>query len=75
MKQPRGGYIKKNQVHTEQLPLLVELHNDENIIPGLVGITVDYLSRFMNGTKPYEAFAISLKGAKGMEMESNVSDV
>ncbi|MGL5383111.1 MAG: hypothetical protein ACRDD4_02080 [Culicoidibacterales bacterium] len=71
VKQPRGGYIKKKQFHTEYLPISVELHTDENITPGLVGITVDYLSRFMNGTKPYEAFAISLKGAKAMKMERN----
>lgn len=46
------------------------LNPKENVSPNLVGITVDYLTRFMTGSEPKEAFTFSAKGAKLMgEME------
>lgn len=40
------------------------LKDSENLHPSVIGMAVDYLSRFMSGTPVKEAFAISLKGAK-----------
>ena len=40
-----------------------ELHTEENVSPGLVGIAVDYLTRFMSGTSAEDAFKISQMGA------------
>lgn len=40
-----------------------DLHPEENVSPGLVGIAVDYLTRFMSGTSAEEAFKISQMGA------------
>ncbi len=54
IKQPRGGYIKPKEF--EQISLdggsIDDLHPEENVSPGLVGIAVDYLTRFMSGTRP-----------------------
>ena len=36
----------------------------ENIHAGLIGLAVDYLTRFYMGTPPEEAFRISLRGAQ-----------
>lgn len=35
----------------------------KNVAPNLIGLLVDYLTRFMNGSSPEEAFKISLQGA------------
>ena len=40
-----------------------DLHPVENVSPNLVGIAVDYLTRFMSGTSAKEAFKISELGA------------
>lgn len=64
IKQPRGGYISVKHFNHIQLPIKKELNPDENIYPGLVGITVDYLTRFMTGELLEESFKISLIGAK-----------
>lgn len=45
----------------------IVLNETENIYGGLVGIVVDYLTRFMMGTPAEEAFAISLKGAQELD--------
>ncbi len=60
--QPRGGYIPPKDMQ------VVALHSDkglddENIAPSLVGLAVDYLTRFMLTDDAQEAFAISLLGA------------
>lgn len=40
-----------------------DLNPNENVAPGLVGMAVDYLTRFMTGTDPLDAFSISRSGA------------
>lgn len=62
--QPYGGFLKPTD-------MVIELYNDdkslspeENIHPALVGLAVDYLSRYLLGQKLEEAFFISLKGAR-----------
>ena len=60
IKQPRGGYIKPKELDGGGID---DLHPEENVSPGLVGIAVDYLTRFMSGTSVEEAFKISQMGA------------
>ncbi|EOO75492.1 hypothetical protein ACQVPJ_26185 [Bacillus mycoides] len=63
VKQPRGGYIKpKDFIVTDLLDTNI-LNECENIHSSLVGLTVDYLTRFLNGTPIEKAFKISLMGA------------
>ncbi|MCQ6305179.1 hypothetical protein [Bacillus cereus] len=66
-KQPRGGYIKpKDFIVTDLLDTAI-LHENENIHSTLIGLAVDYLTRFLNGTSIEEAFKISLMGAINVE--------
>lgn len=63
VKQPYGGYLNKNQFETIVIDDGEILNEKENISPSLVGLTVDYLTRFMMGAPVKEAFKISLMGA------------
>ena len=69
IKQPRGGYIKPKEF--EQTVLdgggIDDLYPEENVSPGLVGLAVDYLTRFMSGTSVEEAFEISRMGAVNVQ--------
>ena len=62
-KQPRGGYINPRRLEKTKLESSVELFPEENINPSLIGLSVDYLSRYISGATKEEAFEISLKGA------------
>ncbi|MGT2895686.1 hypothetical protein ACVRZR_04810 [Streptococcus entericus] len=64
IKQPRGGYVKPSRFEVTQLPIGEELAPAENIHSSLVGLAVDYLTRFTLGTRAEEAFRISLYGAQ-----------
>lgn len=65
VKQPRGGYVNPRKALKETSLGIVPPHDskDESVSPGLVGIAVDYLTRFMTGTPVREAFDISYLGA------------
>ena len=64
MKQPRGGYINPKTMEVIQCGEGIEaLHSEENIRANLIGLAVDYLTRFMSGTPLEEAFKISFMGA------------
>ncbi|WP_242069239.1 hypothetical protein [Bacillus wiedmannii] len=63
VKQPSGGYIKpKNFIVTDLLDTDI-LNESKNIHSILVGLAVDYLTRFLNGAPIEEAFKILLMGA------------
>ncbi len=65
IKQPRGGYIKPKEFEQTELTGggIDDLYPEENVPPGLVGIAVDYLTRFMSGTSAEKAFTVSRTGA------------
>lgn len=64
VKQPRGGYLNPRFFNTESLGEgMAALNPEENVSPNLIGLTVDYMTRFMSGTAIEEAFKISLIGA------------
>lgn len=64
IKQPRGGYIKPSQFNVEQIDDGNILNEYENIHASVIGMAVDYLTRYTMGTKLEEAFAISCCGAE-----------
>lgn len=68
IKQPRGGYINKKEFTITQLEDSISLNENENIHASLVGLAVDYMTRFMMGTVKEEAFSISLKGAMSLDL-------
>lgn len=63
IKQPYGGYLPPKLFSVDELTDGKELSGEENIHASLVGLCVDYLTRFMNGAPLEEAFKISLYGA------------
>lgn len=67
IKQPHGGYIKPSTLEVIQFEDKIELNQDENIHGSIVGSAVEYLTKFMLGSKPEDAFEISLLGAKAAE--------
>lgn len=63
VKQPRGGYINPKDFEVVMINDGKVLNDNENIHASIVGLAVDYLTRFMMGTEREKAFEISYKGA------------
>lgn len=63
VKQPRGGYLKPSLLHVCELKDEKTLREEENVHATIVGLTVDYLTRYMMGVDKKEAFRISCYGA------------
>ena len=64
IKQPRGGYIKPSQFCLQKIDDGQSLSEHENVHASVIGLTVDYLTRFVMGTDILEAFKISCMGAQ-----------
>lgn len=64
IKQPRGGYIKPSQFELQEINDGQVLSEIENIHASIIGMAVDYLTRFVMGTRLEEAFSISCIGAE-----------
>lgn len=64
IKQPRGGYINPKSLSVTRLGDGIEaLSSAENVHPILIGLAVDYLTRFLSGAPVEDAFQISILGA------------
>ena len=68
IKQPYGGYLPMKYFHKEVLDDGLMLNENENIHASLVGITVDYLTRFSLGDSIDKAFHVSCLGASNIGM-------
>ena len=56
VKQPRGGYINPKAFKSQSLGDGMDaLNPDENVHASLIGLAVDYMTRFMSGTPATEA--------------------
>jgi hypothetical protein len=71
VKQPYGGYLNKNQFDVSVIDDGKILNEKENISPSLIGLAVDYLTRFMMGASAKDAFKISLLGASCLDLFLN----
>lgn len=65
--QPNGGYVPPSKFKVVQQIDERILFDKENVHPSTVGMVVDYMTRFLSGTSPKEAFKISLLGANRAE--------
>ena len=63
IKQPRGGYIKPSQFEEITFNDGIEL-GEENLHASIMGMVVDYLTRYSTGDSVQEAFKISIMGYK-----------
>lgn len=68
IKQPYGGYLPVKEFEVISFEDKKYL-GEENIHGSLVGITVDYLTRFVNGASASKAFSVSLLGAQLVKKE------
>ncbi|OUJ00811.1 hypothetical protein HK15_09740, partial [Acetobacter orientalis] len=66
IKQPTFGYLPIKIFDFDQMESENDLNNFEyeNIHPSLVGMAVDYLTRFRQGFDSINAFNISIRGAQ-----------
>ncbi|OZG62472.1 MULTISPECIES: hypothetical protein [Bifidobacterium] len=66
VKQPYGGYFRLKEMDVESFEDGKDLTDikAENRSPALVGITVDYLTRYMQGTSKEQAFSIPIIGGE-----------
>jgi len=64
IRQPRGGYVRPSSFETTLYDDGKTLNEHENIHWTVVGLAVDYLTRFLLGDAAKDAFAVSVKGAK-----------
>ncbi len=71
VKQPRGGYINPSQFKITQLEDNKTLNAEENVHASIMGMVIDYLTRFMLGAEVEEAFKISLMGAQTAALLGN----
>ena len=68
IKQPCGGYLKTGMFVREDYNDGIVLNGNENIDPSIVGLAVDYLTRYLSGLSAEEAFRISLLGATRLDI-------
>lgn len=68
IKQPKGGYIRLSDFQTIDMDDGTILNSEENIHGAIVGMAVDYLTRFTMGADVAKAFGISLQGAAYAEI-------
>lgn len=66
-KQPRGGFINPRTMQKTDCDDGSVLNPHENISPAMMGLIVDYMSRYMLTEDPSEAFRISLDGALAVD--------
>ena len=71
IKQPRGGYLKCGLFVKEEYSDDVVLNKNENIEASIVGMAVDYLTRYMSCAKCADCFGISLMGARLLDLHNN----
>lgn len=71
VKQPRGGYISRKSMTVKVFEEGIEaLNPKESTSPNIVGLVVDYLTRFMIGAPVESAFFISILGARLAKKET-----
>ncbi|MCI6269600.1 MAG: helix-turn-helix domain-containing protein [Clostridiales bacterium] len=64
IKQPYGGYLPIRSFYKTEYTDEYVLYEEENINAGIVGMAVDYLTRYMLGECVEDAFSVSLLGAQ-----------
>ena len=68
IKQPYGGYLPIKNFSKINLNDGISLNESENVHSSLIGMTVDYLTRYLMGASVDEAFHISCLGAEFIGM-------
>ena len=75
IKQPKGGYVTPKQFTVIQKSDSLSVDAPENIHASLIGLAVDYLTRYMLGADIMNAFHISILGARRVNELSLCQDL
>ena len=78
IKQPKGGYLKSSEFRVIDLNDGKELNSEENVHGSVIGMVVDYMSRYMTGTNLAKSFNISILGAavaEKMGREESIKEI
>lgn len=75
VEQPRGGFLNLKSFDVIQLDDNIILSKNENVNAGIVGMTVDYLTRLSTGKSIEQAFEYPLRGAKIINDEENAKSL
>ena len=75
IKQPYGGYIKPSDMQVTYYKNKELLHENEVVHSSLMGLAVDYLTRFSIYQNKVEVFRISLNGALQINDLENAADL
>ena len=75
IQQPRGGFLPLKSFNKKSIVDGLILSESENIHASIIGIAVDYLTRFMIGESIEHAFHISFLGAKIMNMHDKATEL
>lgn len=61
--QPRGGYINLAEFDVKEFYDGKQLNENENVHASIIGMVVDYMTRYLMGTNIKKAFQVSIKGS------------
>ncbi len=75
IKQPWGGYIKPSSMKVTSLDDGKTLNEEENIHASIIGMAVDYMTRFLMGSNIEKAFQISILGSQIAEQFFKVNSI
>ena len=75
VRQPYGGYIKPSEFRKIQFDDNNSLNPEENIHASLIGLSVDYMTRFMQSRDVVKAFEISCLGAVTARKQNIAEDL
>lgn len=73
IKQPENGYL--DPLNMECISCGGQIYDQENIPGYIVGLVVDYLSRYFLNKDIYKSFEISILGAKIAKEEANANEL
>lgn len=74
IKQPRGGYLKPSLMEAVIFNDNKIFYENENIHPSIIGLAVDYLTRFIISGNVTESFGISIEGARIAEKLGHINN-
>ena len=75
VKQPFGGYINPKEFTVIHMEDSIYIEPEENIHSSLVGMAVDYLTRYTIGTPKNEAFDIAILGSSLVKEEKYAEEL
>ncbi|MBR2651687.1 hypothetical protein IKE96_02770 [bacterium] len=74
-KQPKNGYLEVNKFKEVSFSDDLVISDSENIPISIVGIVIDYMTRFMITNDARNSFRVSLSGAKTIDQSEKAEEL